>query len=123
MPAYLNHRNLRNLLLIVAAMAAVMAAVWLLRDPLRSMMATADDVRAWLIALGPLAPAGYFAFYAAQIIFAPLPGSFPAPVPAGVPAAPSSTPPPTGSLSPYILPKSAPPAVPAKAALQRVEQA
>ncbi len=30
----------------------------------------------WLIGLGPLAPAGYFAFYAAQIIFAPLPGSF-----------------------------------------------
>ena len=76
MPAYLNSRNLRNVLLMVVAMSAVMAAVWLLRDPLRSMMATADDVRAWLISLGPLAPAGYFAFYAAQIVFAPLPGSF-----------------------------------------------
>ena len=76
MPAYLTRRNLRNLLLIVVAMGAVVAAVWLLREPLRSMMATADDVRAWLMALGPLAPAGYFAFYAAQIIFAPLPGSF-----------------------------------------------
>lgn len=76
MPAYLNSRNLRNVLLMVVAMSAVMAAVWLLRDPLRNMMATADDVRAWLISLGPLAPAGYFAFYAAQIVFAPLPGSF-----------------------------------------------
>jgi uncharacterized membrane protein YdjX (TVP38/TMEM64 family) len=76
MPAYLNSRNLRNVLLMVVAMSAVMAAVWLLKDPLRSMMATADDVRAWLISLGPLAPAGYFAFYAAQIVFAPLPGSF-----------------------------------------------
>lgn len=76
MPAFFNRRNLLNLLLIVLAMGAVMAAVWLLREPLRSMMATADDVRTWLITLGPLAPAGYFAFYAAQIIFAPLPGSF-----------------------------------------------
>ena len=76
MPAYLNSRNLRNMLLTVVAMSAAMAAVWLLRDPLRSMMATADDVRAWLISLGPLAPAGYFGFYAAQIVFAPLPGSF-----------------------------------------------
>ena len=76
MSAFLNGRNLRNLLLVVAAMVVVMAAVWLLRDPLRSALATADDVRAWLMALGPLAPAGYFLFYTAQIVFAPLPGSF-----------------------------------------------
>lgn len=76
MPAMLTGRNLRNLLLAVAAMIAIMAGVWLLREPLRNAMATADDVRAWLIALGPLAPAGYFLFYAAQIVFAPLPGSF-----------------------------------------------
>jgi uncharacterized membrane protein YdjX (TVP38/TMEM64 family) len=76
MPSILTGRNLRNLLLIVIAMVVVLTAVWLLRDPLRSAMATADDVRAWLISLGPLAPAGYFLFYTAQIVFAPLPGSF-----------------------------------------------
>jgi uncharacterized membrane protein YdjX (TVP38/TMEM64 family) len=76
MPVFLSNRNLRNLLLIVVGMAVVMAAVWVLRDPLRDAMATADDVRAWLISLGPLAPAGYFLFYTAQIVFAPLPGSF-----------------------------------------------
>jgi uncharacterized membrane protein YdjX (TVP38/TMEM64 family) len=75
MPAF-SGRNLRNLLILVIAMVVVLTAVWLLRDPLRSAMATADDVRAWLISLGPLAPAGYFLFYVAQIIFAPLPGSF-----------------------------------------------
>jgi uncharacterized membrane protein YdjX (TVP38/TMEM64 family) len=76
MPAYFSSRNVRNLLLIVVAMVVVLAAVWMLRDPLRSAMATADDVRAWIIALGPLAPAGYFLFYTVQIIVAPLPGSF-----------------------------------------------
>lgn len=76
MSTFLNGRILRNLLLIVAAMIVVMAAVWLLRDPLRSALATADDVRAWLVALGPLAPGGYFLFYTVQIVFAPLPGSF-----------------------------------------------
>jgi uncharacterized membrane protein YdjX (TVP38/TMEM64 family) len=76
MPAIFKGRNLRNLLLMVIAMVVVLAAVWMLRDPLRSAMATADDVKAWLISLGPLAPAGYFLFYTAQIVFAPLPGSF-----------------------------------------------
>jgi uncharacterized membrane protein YdjX (TVP38/TMEM64 family) len=76
MPLSLSNRNLRNLLLIVVGMVVAMAAVWMLRDPLRDAMATADDVRAWLISLGPLAPAGYFLFYTAQIVFAPLPGSF-----------------------------------------------
>lgn len=76
MPAFVTGRNLRNLLLAVVAMLAIMAAVWLLRDPLRGAMATADEVRAWLVALGPLAPAGYFLFYTAQIVFAPLPGGF-----------------------------------------------
>lgn len=76
MSTFLNGRILRNLLLIVAAMIVVMAAVWLLRDPLRSALATADDVRAWLVALGPLAPGGYFLFYTVQIVFAPLRGVF-----------------------------------------------
>jgi uncharacterized membrane protein YdjX (TVP38/TMEM64 family) len=76
MPAFLTARNLRNLLLAVAAMIAVLAFVWLLREPLRGVMATAEDVRAWIRALGPLAPAGYFLFYTVQIVFAPLPGSF-----------------------------------------------
>jgi hypothetical protein len=58
MPLSLSNRNLRNLLLIVVGMVVAMAAVWMLRDPLRDAMATADDVRAWLISLGPLAPAG-----------------------------------------------------------------
>lgn len=76
MAAFLTGRNLRNLLLAATAMIVVMGAVWLLRDPLRGAMATADDVRVWLTSLGPLAPAGYFLFYTAQIVFAPLPGSF-----------------------------------------------
>ena len=80
MPVDLTPRNLRNLLLALAAMLVVTAAVWLLRDPLRDLMAdvlaVAGDLRGWLISLGPLAPAGYFLFYAAQIIFAPLPGGF-----------------------------------------------
>lgn len=76
MPAILTGRNLRNLLLVVVAMVFVTGAVWLLREPLRGVMATAGDVRIWLASLGPLAPAGYFLFYTAQIVFAPLPGSF-----------------------------------------------
>jgi uncharacterized membrane protein YdjX (TVP38/TMEM64 family) len=76
MPAYLTGRNLRNLLLMVTAMVVVLVVVYMFRDPLRSAMATAEDIRAWLISLGPLAPAGYFLFYTAQIVFAPLPGSF-----------------------------------------------
>ena len=76
MPVFFSGRNVRNLLLIVVAMVFILAVVWMLRDPLRNVMATADDVRSWLISLGPLAPAGYFLFYAAQIVFAPLPGSF-----------------------------------------------
>ena len=44
--------------------------------PLAAAMESADDIRIWLTSLGPLAPAGYFLFYTAQIVFAPLPGSF-----------------------------------------------
>lgn len=70
------NRKVRNLALLLLAGMAVMVGVWTVREPLRGMMATADDIRGWLIGLGPLAPIGYFLFYAAQIVFAPLPGSF-----------------------------------------------
>ncbi len=58
------------------AMAATILLVWWLNEPVAALLHSADDLRAWLADLGPLAPLIYVTFYVAQILIAPLPGSF-----------------------------------------------
>jgi uncharacterized membrane protein YdjX (TVP38/TMEM64 family) len=61
------------LVLLLAAMAVL---VWWLNEPVSAVLDAAGDVRTWIISFGPLAPIAYVAFFAAQILIAPLPGSF-----------------------------------------------
>jgi uncharacterized membrane protein YdjX (TVP38/TMEM64 family) len=60
----------------VLAMAATALLVWWLNEPVGALLRTAGDVRTWLMSFGSLAPFMYVLFYAAQILFAPLPGNF-----------------------------------------------
>lgn len=61
------------LVLLLAAMAVL---VWWLNEPISAVLDAAGDVRSWVLSFGPLAPIAYVAFFAAQILIAPLPGSF-----------------------------------------------
>jgi uncharacterized membrane protein YdjX (TVP38/TMEM64 family) len=65
-----------RLAILAAVAVAALAGLLLLRDPMRDAFAAVGDLRAWIIGLGPFAPLGYFLFYVAQIVIAPLPGSF-----------------------------------------------
>jgi len=60
----------------VLLLAAIGVLFWWLNEPVSAALAAAGDVRAWIISFGPLAPIAYVAFFAAQILIAPLPGSF-----------------------------------------------
>ena len=62
--------------IVTLLLAAVTVLIWWLNEPVSAVLAAAGDVRAWIIGFGPLAPIAYVAFYAAQILIAPLPGSF-----------------------------------------------
>lgn len=66
----------RNNGILVLLMAALGVLLWWLSAPFSTVLAAAGDIRAWLISFGPLAPIAYVVFYAAQILIAPLPGSF-----------------------------------------------
>lgn len=57
-------------------LAAFGVLVWWLNEPVSDVLAAASDVRTWIVSFGPLAPIAYVAFFAAQILIAPLPGSF-----------------------------------------------
>lgn len=62
--------------ILILLLAAFGVLLWWLSAPFSAVLDAAGDIRAWLIGLGPLAPIAYVAFYAAQILIAPLPGSF-----------------------------------------------
>ena len=62
--------------ILVLLLAAMVVLLWWLNEPVSAVLAAAGDVRSWVISFGPLAPIAYVAFFAAQILIAPLPGSF-----------------------------------------------
>lgn len=62
--------------ILILLLAAVGVLIWWLNEPMSDVLAAASDVRAWIVGFGPLAPIAYVAFFAAQILIAPLPGSF-----------------------------------------------
>lgn len=62
--------------ILVLLIAAFGVLLWWLSTPLSAVLDAAGDIRTWIIGFGPLAPIAYVAFYAAQILIAPLPGSF-----------------------------------------------
>lgn len=64
------------LVLLVFGIAALGILGWWLSEPVSDVLDIAEDVRAWLIGFGPLAPIAYVTFFAMQILIAPLPGSF-----------------------------------------------
>ncbi len=66
----------RQALLLALAAVIVAVAYFFLREPAKAAFAALGDVRAWILGFGPLAPVAYTLYYAAQILFAPIPGSF-----------------------------------------------
>jgi len=64
------------LILIIFGIVALGILGWWLGEPVSDVLNIAEDVRAWLIGFGPLAPIAYVTFFAMQILIAPLPGSF-----------------------------------------------
>lgn len=62
--------------ILILLLAALGMLLWWLDGPASAVLAAADDARAWIVSFGPLAPIVYVAFFAAQILIAPLPGSF-----------------------------------------------
>ena len=62
--------------IVFLLLAAVGLLLWWLTEPLSNALAAASDIRNWIISTGPLAPIAYVVFFAAQILIAPLPGSF-----------------------------------------------
>lgn len=62
--------------ILVLLLAALAILIWWLNEPISDVLAAAEDVRSWVISFGPLAPLAYVSFFAAQILIAPLPGSF-----------------------------------------------
>lgn len=62
--------------ILVLLLAALGVLIWWLNEPMADALAAANDVRTWIIRFGPLAPIAYVTFFAAQILIAPLPGSF-----------------------------------------------
>ena len=62
--------------ILVLLIAAFGVLLWWFSAPLSTVLDAAGDIRTWIISFGPLAPIAYVAFYAAQILIAPLPGSF-----------------------------------------------
>jgi uncharacterized membrane protein YdjX (TVP38/TMEM64 family) len=61
---------------LVLLLAALIILIWWLNEPISDVLDAAEDVRGWIIGFGPLAPVAYVTFFAAQILIAPLPGSF-----------------------------------------------
>jgi uncharacterized membrane protein YdjX (TVP38/TMEM64 family) len=66
----------RDSAILVLLIAAFGGLFWWLSAPLGAALDAAGDIRTWIVSFGPLAPIVYVAFYAAQILIAPLPGSF-----------------------------------------------
>lgn len=64
------------LVLILSEIVALGILGWWLSEPVSDVLNVAENVRAWLISFGPLAPIVYMTFFAMQILIAPLPGSF-----------------------------------------------
>ncbi|GIK75097.1 MAG: hypothetical protein BroJett021_40850 [Chloroflexota bacterium] len=62
--------------ILVLLIAALVILIWWLNEPITDVLDAAEDVRGWIISFGPLAPLAYVTFFAAQILIAPLPGSF-----------------------------------------------
>ncbi|HHY57835.1 MAG TPA: TVP38/TMEM64 family protein [Chloroflexi bacterium] len=62
--------------ILILLLAALAVLIWWLSEPIGAVLAAASDVRAWIVGFGPLAPLAYVTFFAAQILIAPLPGSF-----------------------------------------------
>jgi len=62
--------------ILVLLIAALIILIWWLNEPVSDVLDAAEDVRDWIIGFGSLAPMAYVTFFAAQILIAPLPGSF-----------------------------------------------
>lgn len=62
--------------ILVLLIAALVILIWWLNEPISDVLDAAENVRGWIIGFGQLAPLAYVTFFAAQILIAPLPGSF-----------------------------------------------
>lgn len=62
--------------ILIFLIAAVIVLIWWLNEPIADVLDAAEDVRAWIVGFGALAPFAYVTFFVAQILIAPLPGSF-----------------------------------------------
>jgi len=73
---FANGNRWRDSGILVLLLAAIGLLIWWLTEPVSDALAAAGDIRAWIIGAGPMAPIAYVTFFAAQILIAPLPGSF-----------------------------------------------
>jgi len=62
--------------ILILLLAALGVLIGWLNEPIAGALEAAENVRSWIIGFGPSAPIAYVTFFAAQILIAPLPGSF-----------------------------------------------
>jgi uncharacterized membrane protein YdjX (TVP38/TMEM64 family) len=66
----------RNRWLLMVGLVGIGLLLWLTSEQLIRLLGQASVVRVWIKGFGPLAPLVYVAFFATQILVAPLPGQF-----------------------------------------------
>lgn len=62
--------------LLLGAGLLLTLLLWWLSEPFGEMMAQVDELRAWILTFGSLAPLVYIGVFTLQIVIAPLPGQF-----------------------------------------------
>ena len=63
-------------ILPIALLLALGAALWMWREPIRTLFINRERIQAWVARLGPWGPLATIGLNAAQVIVAPIPGQF-----------------------------------------------
>jgi len=63
-------------ILPIALLLALGAALWIWREPIRTLFINRERIQAWVARLGPWGPLATIGLNAAQVIVAPIPGQF-----------------------------------------------
>jgi uncharacterized membrane protein YdjX (TVP38/TMEM64 family) len=66
----------REFWLLLGGSLLISVLLWWLSEPIGAMLARMDDLRAWILAFGAMAPLVYIGFFSLQILIPPLPGQF-----------------------------------------------